>query len=229
MCRGGDGVDYCVYVHTFPNGKRYVGITSRKPKERWDNGNGYLRRNRNGEYTQPLMANAIVKYGWQNIHHDIICEGLSKEDAEQMEKDLIALYKANWKGFGYNLRSGGGLNSVFTEESRKKMSASRTGEKNHMFGKHLSAETIERIRQANRRPKSEEARKHMSENHADFRGAKNGRARKVAQYTQSGELVAVWEYIKQAGGALGIGASDISACCRGVQQTAGGYHWQYAN
>ena len=27
---------FCVYKHTTPSGKVYIGITSRKPKERWD-------------------------------------------------------------------------------------------------------------------------------------------------------------------------------------------------
>lgn len=219
---------YYVYVHTFPNRKRYVGITRQKPEERWDNGAGYLKRNKNGEYTQPLMANAIVKYGWVNVLHDVLCEGLSKEEAEQKEKELIALYKSNVKGFGYNIRSGGGVNSAFAEESRKKMSVSRMGEKNHRFGTHLSEEAKERIRVANKKPKSEEAKRHMRENHADFRGEKNGRARRVAQYTKDGEFIREWDYIKQAGKTFGIGAADISACCRGIQNTAGGFRWQYS-
>lgn len=51
---------YCVYCHTFPNGKRYVGISSDCEK-RWRNGKGYE--------TQPKMNRAIQKYGWENIKH----------------------------------------------------------------------------------------------------------------------------------------------------------------
>lgn len=32
---------YSVYVHTTPNGKRYVGMTSRDLSARWRNGLGY--------------------------------------------------------------------------------------------------------------------------------------------------------------------------------------------
>lgn len=32
---------YSVYVHTTPNGKRYVGMTSQEPFVRWRNGLGY--------------------------------------------------------------------------------------------------------------------------------------------------------------------------------------------
>lgn len=33
--------NFCVYEHLFPNGKRYIGITSKNPKARWENGNGH--------------------------------------------------------------------------------------------------------------------------------------------------------------------------------------------
>lgn len=32
---------FCVYEHLFPNGKRYIGITSKNLEARWENGNGY--------------------------------------------------------------------------------------------------------------------------------------------------------------------------------------------
>lgn len=35
--------NYCVYKHTSPSGKVYVGITKLKPKYRWNNGKGYTR------------------------------------------------------------------------------------------------------------------------------------------------------------------------------------------
>lgn len=30
---------YCVYKHTSPNGKVYIGITKKKPNDRWENSN----------------------------------------------------------------------------------------------------------------------------------------------------------------------------------------------
>ena len=54
---------FTVYKHTTPNNKLYIGITSRRPQTRWANGFGY----RNNEY----FFNAISKYGWDNIKHEI--------------------------------------------------------------------------------------------------------------------------------------------------------------
>ena len=52
---------WTVYKHTFPDGKVYIGITGMKPEKRWSDGHGYLGRV-DGQYNQPLIARAIVKY-----------------------------------------------------------------------------------------------------------------------------------------------------------------------
>ena len=87
---------YCVYEHVFPNGKRYIGISSNAEK-RWRNGKGYE--------TQPKIARAINKYGWENVTHNIIIDGISKEQAETLERYLIAELKTI--DHGYNTSTGG--------------------------------------------------------------------------------------------------------------------------
>lgn len=88
--------DYCVYEHKFPNGKKYIGITS-DAKKRWRNGKGYE--------TQDKVNRAINKYGWDNIQHNIIVDGITKEQAEALEKYLIA--ELHTIKNGYNVSSGG--------------------------------------------------------------------------------------------------------------------------
>lgn len=91
---------YILYVHTFPNGKQYVGITSQKPEKRWKNGMGYKGSN--------AVFKAIVKYGWNNIKHDILFENLTKKQAEKTEVKMIK--ELNTKvPHGYNLCDGGNL------------------------------------------------------------------------------------------------------------------------
>lgn len=90
---------YCLYVHTvIPNGKRYVGITSKTPQERWRNGNGYRRS---------FFEKAIRKYGWENIRHDVLRDDLTKEKAINMEQDLIRILKTADRDCGYNISLGG--------------------------------------------------------------------------------------------------------------------------
>ena len=55
--------EYSVYCHTFPNGKRYVGISSDCEK-RWRNGKGYE--------TQQKMANTPIALLGNVWYHFII-------------------------------------------------------------------------------------------------------------------------------------------------------------
>lgn len=96
---------FCVYVHIFPNNKKYFGITSKKPNARWEGGTGYDKEH------QPVMYNAIQKYGWDNVLHWILYEDLTFEAACSKERELIAAFKTNCRRygdeFGYNMTDGG--------------------------------------------------------------------------------------------------------------------------
>lgn len=89
---------YYVYKHTTPNEKVYIGITCKNPSYRWNGGNGYKGQ---------AFYNAILKYGWLNIRHEILFDNLTKEEAEQKEIELIAEYRSNDRQYGYNISSGG--------------------------------------------------------------------------------------------------------------------------
>lgn len=85
---------WSVYKHTFPNGKVYIGITSREPEKRWAGGSGYKRNDE--------MYKAILQYGWRNIRHEILAEGLSEEEARREEAQLILSYGAKGRDKTYN-------------------------------------------------------------------------------------------------------------------------------
>lgn len=92
--------DYAVYRHVFPNGKCYVGITGKNPVERWGvNGCHYRIK------SQPKIARAIKKYGWDNVKHEILFMGLTEEQAKHKEQELIAKYNSIENG--YNVSIGG--------------------------------------------------------------------------------------------------------------------------
>jgi hypothetical protein len=97
---------YCVYEHVFPNGKKYIGISSDVEK-RWRNGKGYE--------TQGKIANAISHYGWENVKHNVIVGGVTKEQAEALERYLIA--ELDTIKNGYNTAIGGeNINSTYLNE-----------------------------------------------------------------------------------------------------------------
>lgn len=90
---------YTVYMHTTPDNKRYVGVTSKPTATRWQGGGGYA--------SNSAFADAIKKYGWGGIKHEIISMCESHSEAIETEKQYVALYKTNDKQHGFNLTPGG--------------------------------------------------------------------------------------------------------------------------
>lgn len=114
------------------------------PEKRWMNGNGYI--------NNPFFYRAIQKYGWNNITHEIIADGLTSKEATAKERKMIAQYQANNTKYGYNLTDGGEEGKHYSEVSKAKMSASKKGMYSGMFnprfGKTCSEETKQRISNA---------------------------------------------------------------------------------
>lgn len=93
---------YCVYMHTNKiNNKKYIGLTSQNPINRWSNGEGYI--------GSPHFYAAIKQYGWQNFEHQIIYDNLDREDACWYEIFLIKKYHTTDPKYGYNIYNGGDL------------------------------------------------------------------------------------------------------------------------
>ena len=117
---GKDGM-YCLYKHTTPSGKIYVGQTKQNPLNRWHNGTGYKQN--------VYFTNAIEKYGWENIKHEIIEFNLSKEEVDKLEKEYIRKLNANDRRFGYNINDGGngGGGAPLSEAAKKKLSKALKG------------------------------------------------------------------------------------------------------
>lgn len=101
---------YTLYCHTNKlNGKKYFGITFRRPEERWGN-NGC-------NYKGQRFYNAIQKYGWDNFDHEIIKTNLSKSEAENAEIEYISKYNTTNNNCGYNIATGGMITDEFTIKS----------------------------------------------------------------------------------------------------------------
>ena len=109
--------NWTVYKHTSPSNKVYIGITGREVHKRWNCGYGY--------YAQPYFYNAIVKYGWNNISHEILETGLTKQEAGEKEKYYIKQYKSDIPEYGYNISSGG--NDCYKHKGKPIVEISRLG------------------------------------------------------------------------------------------------------
>ena len=185
---------YTVYAHrNLKNGKSYVGMTSQEPKKRWEYGWGYQRH--------PKMWKDIQNSDWNtDWEHNILGNFEDKDEALKYEAFLIAMLGTVRNG--YNTSSYGGNSYKRTDETKKKISESKIGEKNPNFGKHLSEETKRKISQSKE-------------------------VKAVLQFSKDGELIAEYQSIIEAERNTGCYNENICACCKGRLKTCGGYIWKY--
>jgi len=240
---------FCVYKHTSPDGKVYIGITCREPQKRWRNGKGYAI----GTY----FRNAIDKYGWDNFEHEILASGLTEDEASLAEDFYINLFNATDRECGYNLKSGGFVGGRYTVTVKAKISKSnrefwdihpemRKEFSERMVGKKKSIEARQKmsVSKTGKHPyRSEEHNQKIAEGIRSYYATHQEDAVKqgnrIAQYSldkrkaivqlrQDGSLVSTYESARAAERATGIDNRNINSCCRGFKKSVGGYKWQFA-
>lgn len=240
---------YSVYVLIMPSNECYIGATSRKPQERWRNGEGYK--------TSKELYSRIQRYGWDNIQKRVLINELSLEQANRIEKYVISKFREN--GFKIlNKKDGGDGFNVAKEESKKltihesecpiinqeTLSAVLSAPKNHSSKPVLCVETG--IAYAS----TVEASEMTGINKATIRNCCNGRrstgggyhwqfiqkehkklpkqniARRRVRCIDTG---IVFNTITEAYEITGIDKTSISHACNGRVSVAGGYSWEFVD
>lgn len=217
---------YRVYLLIFPNGKMYCGASSENDiRNRWRNGYGY--------YTQRLVGPAVKEFGWKNIEHKIVAEFLNRDEALQLEKEIVEKYHLTNIEFGYNIYDGGNHYKML-EVSKKLLSKARKGQHNSPeteFKKGHKSDPKAYIWTAEKRLKQSLSHKgkHSSPKteftSESVRGAKNPRAYGVYQYTLDLKFVAYYETALEASQKTGINRGAICNCRCGTKKSAGGFKW----
>lgn len=220
---------YYVYQHINKiNGKRYIGITKQNPESRWGTDGANYK-------SSPYFYSAIQKYGWDNFSHEILFNGLTKEEACDKEIELIAYFQTQDKQHGYNIMEGGST-PVIPEEVRKLMSEKMRGNKNGLGhacpeekkrkiseaqkGRKLTEEHKAKLSMAKKgcyhASPSAETRKKISDSHA-----------KKQVYCEENDRV--YESIQSCAKELGLDPTAVCACCKGKHKSTHGYHLRYYN
>lgn len=211
----------------------YIGITAQSVNIRWRKGNGYRH--------SPHFTAAIKKYGWDNIKHEILFDGLTQAEAESKEIELIKLYKSTDRKHGYNCDSGGNANRCHSEETKEKIRNAHIGMKHtedfskklsernkgnkYRLGKHLSEESKNKISEKNKGRFAGEKNFFYGKR---FCGKDNHNSKPVERYTLNGEYIDERECASQYAKELGkINGSPITRVCRGQRRSYLGYIWKY--
>lgn len=194
---------YSVYMHiNLINGKKYIGITKRKPSYRWNNGKGYS--------NQPKFYNAINKYGWDLFNHQIVKDNLPEQCAKTLEKILISVYDTIENGYNVTIGGEGGSGRIVTEETRRKISESNKGKVGSNLGKHFTEEHKQKISEAHKGR------------------ATGGRVPKEIIQLKDGVVIAEYRCGTDAAKALNKkSCAHIYDCLNNERKTAYGYEWRY--
>ena len=234
---------YTLYEHITPSNKRYIGITSQEPNRRWQNGYGYID---NGYF-----MNAIKKYGWDNIKHNIIKEGLSENEACKIEKEYIKKYKSNNRKYGYNIAEGGQVVHNASERKGSKNHKSRkvnqidkdTGEIIKTYeSMSIAAKELGIVRQGIGKAcrGTENSRTYMGYvwEYADLEFQKpkarpKGRPPETAHkpvnlINEDGDIIKTYPSLQSAAEDTNCNYVGISKCCTGRLKTYHGRRWSYA-
>lgn len=194
-----------IYVHQNKfNGKLYIGQTSEdNVKRRWHGGVNY--------YNCPRFYNAIKKYGWDNFNHIVLIDNISTlEEANEIEKFLIAKYDTTNKDKGYNLSEGGSCQ--IPNESRIKQ-----GESLHQ--RHEQKPEVQKVNELVQEKKDliQELKQNSSIQY------RRGNVKPVICI----ETQVIYESSAEAERETGIRARAIRSVCTGDQKTTNKLHWAY--
>lgn len=187
------------YLYTFPNGKRYCGITKNTIQER-----------ASGRYKGQRVGYAIQKYGWENITKEILLTSENEDEIKQKEISTIQEFNLLNPEYGYNVSPGGNYQ---TEEVRRQISQSikvlwqDDNYREHMTematGREVSIETREkisntlkdRLRDPNfRKERSNKLKEAYSLGHREeaIKKVIEARRQPIAKYAQDGQLLKIF-------------------------------------
>ena len=221
---------YKLYVHICPNEKRYYGITKQRPEQRWRNGYGY----KNNQY----FTRAIEKYGWDNITHEILFDGLTESEAKELEQYYIQWYNTANRDYGYNITLGGEGGNGFhpSEETKKKISENNA---RYWEGKHLSEEHKQKLSEAKKGIQfSEKHKQKMSEVKKGENNHWYGKTGKDAPSVRSVICLTtkrIFHTVREAEKYYNTDNSTIIKCCKGKRKSCGKLPdgtklvWRYLN
>lgn len=214
-----------IYKYTSPSGKVYIGQTMNEDRRKHCFMNAKI-------YAGYAINMARLKYGPENFKYEVLMEyntnniDLLRKILNIFEVSYIIKFKSNDIKYGYNITTGGDLNTAgvkYTDEAREHCSIAQKkrfiNKNNHpLYGRHHSEETKKKI--------SEKAKgRKMSQNTKD--AIYNATRKEVLQYDLYGNLICEFKSIAEAANILNISRSGIGNCCCKRQNTSHGYIFKY--
>ena len=176
------------------------------------NGKMYIGQSVNIEHRKSCHFSDLKKNRHRNVHlqraynvspedfvFEVVCV-CEEEELNGLEFYFIKKYKTTNDKFGYNLDAGGNGIGRMAEETKRKLSEAKKGNKS-MCGIKLS----------------DEWKKHLSE------------AQPHKRKIRCIETNIIYDSFADAARKTGLNRTKIVSCCTGKRKSTGGFHFEYAN
>jgi len=234
-------------IDNLENGNFYIGQTRNTLARRFTDHKCESRR----VEVNMVLYNAMRKYGTDmfTIEDIEVVQVDTKKELVEILNEKERYYITTLKP-PYNTAPGGlGHTGIqWTEERRIRFKELMSGKNNPNFGKPLSDETKNKLRdvlkgrvipeEVRRKtsqtmkgiPKSEETRKRMSDSQMGRvipKGKDSKKAIRVNQYDTEGNFIKSFGSVTDAANEIGCQISGISFCLKGRIKTSAGFLWKY--
>ena len=214
------------------NGIQYVGQTIRTLEIRW-------KEHCSNRMDSIRLSRAINKYGEKSFSKEIVGIFDNEEDLNNAEEYFIEWYNSLSPN-GYNLHTGGN-NHKISEETRKRMSKSKMGEKHWTFGKSLTKKHRDNLSKSKKGKKKDAAFKLKRSIYMKEKAAKNpgiffydsvknifkeaNDKRKIPIFCH--QTNQIYESLGDAARKLKISKTNISSVLKGKYKQCNGYTFCY--
>jgi group I intron endonuclease len=234
-------------IDNMENGNFYIGQTRNTLARRFTDHKSEAKR----DEVNMVLYNAMRKYGPDmfTIEDIEVVESETKQELVELLNERERYYITTLKP-SYNTAPGGlGHTGIqWTEERRIRFKELMSGENNPNFGKPLSEETKNKLRNVLKGriipdevrqktsqtmkgvPKSEETRKRMSQAQIGRimpKGKDSKKAISISQYDTEGNFIKSFGSVTDAANEIGCQISGISFCLKGRIKTSSGFVWKY--
>ena len=207
-----------IYMRTSPNGKYYIGKTTRTENVRWKEHTRKAFNPNEPDYTSHLSA-AIRKYGAENFSLQILEDNIPDNLLGEKEKYYIHYYEAQNPEKGYNYRTGGENETFYSDSFILELWNSGKTIKEIKTENHMNYNNLSRRLYGLGITKEEINKRAYS---------LNNKARKaVEQYDLFGNYIKTFDSIADAAKEIGSNTTNISAVCKGRRKSCKNFVFKY--
>lgn len=209
------------HIRRDKNSPFYIGIGCKRD---------YFRAYESGAKRNNIWNKITSKSQWDV---EILFDGITKQEASLKEQEFIDLYGRidNNTGCLANMTNGGdGIwGCVRSKETRAKLSTSKIGDKNPMYNKKPSTETLKKMSISQKKfwlTKDDEYRNKHGDATREKILLKQGKPVLVYNYN-TGEFIREFDSMRRAAKILGVEDNKITSICKGKRNRTGNYTFVY--